>query len=248
MSKPSPLSTPHLILFDVLSAIFSVGPGLLSWTLFFVITKSLAASPFLIPFLLVSPLVVALTFIVLVWAMRVAAPKLKPGVTRIGLNKGTLAWYVNLALNRAVKVSGLRYLLNVSYVLKFLTYRALGSRIAFGVHTPMEFTLVDLPLIEIGAGTTLGESVHVSCHYFMGDRLLLKPVKVGANCFIGMNTTVGPGSRLEDGAWVGYNNLVSGEHLTSDTRIGDNEWIEGSPVRREKSHQAIQGFKKRSGQ
>lgn len=239
MSNKNNIKPYHFIFFDLLSGLLAVGPAILSWTAIILLAIHFSSSSGkLILILLVSPLLLCLTFISILATLRMLIPQLKPGVTHIGLNKGTIAWYCHLALNRSLKVSGFRYLLNVSYVLKYLVYRALGAKIGFGIHTPMEYTLVDLPLLEIGAGTSFGEDVHVFCHYFTGDRLLLKPVKIGKNCFLGTNCVIGPGSQIGDNAYVGFGNIVSGDNIADSEHIGDGEWKEGSPKRALKVQQS----------
>ena len=238
MNNKNSIRPYHFIFFDLLSGILAVGPAILSWAAVILLTMHFASSSImLIIILLASPLLLCLAFISILTIFRMLIPKLKPGVTHIGFNKGTIAWYCHLALNRSLKVSGFRYLLNVSYVLKYLVYRALGAKIGFGIHTPMEYTLVDLPLLEIGAGTSFGENVHVFCHYFTGDRLLLKSVKIGKNCFLGTNCIVGPGSQIGDNTYIGFGNIVSGDNIADREHIGDGEWKEGSPKRALKAKQ-----------
>ncbi|CAM2822418.1 acyltransferase [Legionella worsleiensis] len=232
MTDHRKLKILHYLFFDLLSAFFAVGPAVLTWSvIIFLVFYFSGSTTLLIIVLLLSPLLSGLTFISFLALFKFFIPKLKPGVTHIGFNKNTLSWYCHLALNRSIKVSGLRYLLNISYLLKFLLYRALGAKIGFGINTPMEFTFVDLPLLTIGSGTTFGENVHVSCHYFTGDRLLLKPVTIGTNCFLGANCIIGPGSKIGDKAYVGYGNIVSGDVIADNEYIGDLEWRNGSPTR-----------------
>ncbi|MEO8965595.1 MAG: hypothetical protein ABI370_13100 [Gammaproteobacteria bacterium] len=247
MNNQKPIKIHHFISFDFIAALLAIGPGVISWSLVILLAIHFSSSKgLLILILLVSPLLLSLTFISILAIFRMLIPKLKPGVTHIGFNKGTFAWYCHLALNRSLKVSGFRYLLNVSYVLKFLVYRALGAKIGFGIHTPMEYTLVDLTLLEIGAGTSFGENVHVFCHYFTGDRLLLKSVKIGKNCFLGTNCIVGPGSQIGNNAYVGFGNIVSGDSIADGEHIGDGEWKEGSPKRALKAKQTNLARKKAS--
>lgn len=239
MTKKKSIQTRHYIFFDLLSTLFSVGPAVCTWSIIILLIRTASSSTaLLITVLLASPLLACISFISILTLFRLLLPKLEPGVTHIGLNKKTIAWYSHLALNRSVKVSGLRYLLNVSYVLKFLLYRALGAKIGFGLNTPMEYTLADLPLLSIGSGTTFGEDVYVSCHYFTGDRLLLKPVTIGKNCFLGANSTVGAGSQIGDNAHIGFGNIVSGEKINESDYINDLEWRNGSPLREIKIQKA----------
>src|SRR5262245_30862879 len=111
--EKSKLTVGHYVFFDVLAAVFSVAPGALAWSAVVYGLVQLHGSMLFFPALLVAPLAVALVFICMLRLFRMMMPALKPGVTRIGLNKGTMAWYCHLALNRALKVSGMRYLLNV---------------------------------------------------------------------------------------------------------------------------------------
>ena len=223
--------TPPLAVLDIAAYALSVLPGAIAWSSAISGGVKAYESGYFLPYAPIAPLILSFVFIGITWIMRLALPRLHPGAYRIGFNGGTLAWYCHLALNRSLKVSGLRYLVNSLYLTKFLVHRALGAKIAWNVSTPMESTFVDLPLIEIGSGTFFGENAHIVCHFLRGDLLWLRRVKIGKNVFIGMNCTIGPGTQIGDDAWIGFGNILTGEHIEKSGRLEDGQWRHGSPKR-----------------
>lgn len=219
-------ATPPYAMFELFGYVLGVLPGALAWS----VTSALAfrvlrdGSPGGALLLAAcAPIVLAGTFIAAVRGLRACLPALRPGIFRLGKNAESLAWFAHLSLNRSVKVSGLRYLIHSSYFLKFLLFRALGAKIAYGVHTPMEMTLVDLPLITVGRGCSFGENVYIGCHIFQGDRVVLRPVVLGEDVFVGMNSVLGPGTEIAEGSWIGFGNILGNERLGPGTKILDQE-------------------------
>jgi len=223
----------HLLL-DLIGYGLSVLPGLLTWSIHVWIAIELGEQGSLIPFLIVSPLTLALVFISCIALLRLFLPELRQGVFQVGFNRGVLAWYSHLALNRAIKVSGLRYLINIFYFTKYLYFKACGASIRYGLNTPMEYVLVDLPLVTIGSNCSIGENVHISCHVFQGNRLLLKKVSLGDSVFVGMNCVIGPGTKVGSGSRIGFGNILMGDRLPQNSEILDGEWWKGSPRMKER--------------
>ncbi len=152
--------------------------------------------------LLSLPFVVVFTFIATVFGLRLGLPRLEPGAHSSGLNRGFLAWYCHISLGRSARAFGLQPLLQCAYLTRYLYWRALGAKVAFGVHSSFTVELSDAPLVQIGAGTTLADDVRVTAHRFIGSKLFLGPVSIGENCFIGARATVGPRTRIAPGTRV----------------------------------------------
>jgi hypothetical protein len=220
---------PALIATEIVNAIFTFVPAVLAWGTVVVLLRRHWDTEYFWLFLVLSPWIAVLSLTTAVALFRLVAPRLKPGIYPMGMNRGMFGWYCNLALNRAVRVSALWPLVNSSHVLKFLYFRAMGARIAFGINTSLDITFVDMPLISIGKGCTLSEGLAISCHTFVGDKLLLKPVTIGRNVFLGMDCLIGLGSRIEDEAWIGMSNLVANQKLTTGFVLDDFAWDKGKP-------------------
>jgi acetyltransferase-like isoleucine patch superfamily enzyme len=224
------LPTYAYLIIDVVSFFLSVGPGALAYGATFMYLRHFWNSPHFVVFAITGVFPLVATFLLAVFILRLIVPRLKKGVYPMAVNLGMFAWYCNLALSRAAAVSGLQFLLNSFYVTKFLHWRALGMKVAFGVNTSIGVSFVDLPLISIGQGCTISEGVHIACHTFVGDRLLIIPVEIGENVFVGMNCVIGPKTRLGDRAWIGMNNLIS-EGIAADAKLESFAWEHGNPAR-----------------
>ena len=224
-----------LIGLDLLGLPFAFGPGVAAWTAFFVALDHARAADVLLPFLVAAPLALMAVFLSALFLLRLLIPRPRPGRHPFALSRDVLGWYLHLALSRAPKVSGLRYPLVALATTRWLMLRALGGRIAFTTNLSLEFTLVDLPLLEIGPGTTLGEHAYVGAHLFRGDLLILEPVRIGAGVFVGGRSTIGPGTVIDDGAWIGFGNNLAMDHIPAGARLRDCQWWFGSPARARKS-------------
>jgi acetyltransferase-like isoleucine patch superfamily enzyme len=150
----------------------------------------------------------------------------------MGVNRGTLAWATNLALSRASEIAAVRPLLNAFFFSKYLHWRALGMKIDYGVNTSIGVSFVDLPMITIRKGSTVAEGVHIACHTFVGDRLVVFPVEIGENVFVGMNCTIGPKTKIGNGAWIGMHNVIGGDLIPEGTKIESYAWEHGNPKAR----------------
>jgi non-ribosomal peptide synthetase-like protein len=82
-------------------------------------------------------------------------------------------------------------------------FRLLGARIGRDVHLETD-SLAAFDLIEIGDGSTLDEKAGVFGAAVEGDALVIGPVRIGRDCFVGTDavlredTQLGDGARLED--------------------------------------------------
>ncbi len=222
------------LLLDLVGVPLTLGPGLMAW-------GSLAAALLLseeprarIAWLLVAPLWVPAVFLSCLAALRVVLPRLEAGVHPLVLSRPIVAWYAHLALNRAPDVACLRLPLNAFFLSRHLLWRALGARTAFGVSTSLSCVWTDWPLIEIGPGSLFGGNVTLSCHAVLGDTLVLAPIRIGSGVFVGMNCTLGPGTTLGDRSWVGFGNNMYGDELPAGSRVEAQEWLHGSPARRDR--------------
>ncbi|MCO5142968.1 MAG: hypothetical protein M9962_07760 [Oligoflexia bacterium] len=217
---------------DFLGIFLSLGPGIVAWSIALTYLHSIwtfSAAKFFL-YSLLAPFLLIFSFIFVLWALRLFIPKQKRGVYPMGINKGTLTWFCHLGLSRSSIIAGISPLLNAFYLTKYLHWRALGMKIAYGVNTSIGVSFVDLSMITIGKGSTVSEGVHIACHTFVGDRLFVSPVEIGENVFIGMNCILGPKTKIGAGAWVGMGNLIS-ENITEGSKLDNFKWEHGNPER-----------------
>ena len=119
------------------------------------------------------------------------------------------------------------------------------TRIHIGNGTSIQDDCILLGNVSIGQGTLLAPRVFISSgsHYFRGskayglspwlpikiqDRLIPQshnPVSIGRDCWIGINSTINPGSVMSTGCIVGANSVVTGQTL------GSYAIYAGSPVK-----------------
>ena len=93
----------------------------------------------------------------------------------------------------------------------------------------------DYRLISIGKNTTISMQVVVLTHDYsivkglqaMGlptNKRFLKPVSIGANCFIGARSFLLPGTEIGDNCIIGAGSIVRG-------KIPDNSIVAGNPAK-----------------
>lgn len=223
------LSYVNLIMTDVLSMIFGLGPGLLTWFSTILYVRRIWDSEYFMGLIWLAPLVLVFTFLITTFIFRMFVPKMKPGVYRLGFSRDFAAWYLTLCLGHGIRIFGLQPFFFTFYITKYLYWRAMGANIAYGVNSSLFLTLVDYPLITIKRGFSCGAYVHVACHTFVGDKLFLAPVTIEENVYLGMNTTVGPKSTIGEGSWIGFSNRIFQDRLPAGTKLDNFEWEYGNP-------------------
>lgn len=105
-----------------------------------------------------------------------------------------------------------------------LVYLALGARL--GANTYSAGVLLDPPLTTIGSNTIIGHDAVVFAHVIEGERLELRPVRIGDGVTIGATAVVMAGVTIGDGAIVSAGAVVS-----KDSVIGPGEVWGGMPAR-----------------
>ena len=223
------LKWPVILALDFVTFIFSLLPGLISWSLTITMITHFFSTPLFFVSLLFSPIVLLLSYLIIIFVFRLLIPKLKPGVFSAGFNKGMVTWSLHLSLRRSQELSGLKPIIFSFYLTKFLFWRALGAHIDYRVTTSLNISIVDLPLITIGKGSTISEGTHIAAHSFVGDKLFLAPVVLGENVFLGMNCVLGAKTNIGDGSWIGFQNIINGETLPPQTKLDNWERAMGKP-------------------
>ena len=109
-----------------------------------------------------------------------------------------------------------------------LIYLALGARL--GSNTYSAGTILDPPLVRIGANTIIGHEATLVGHVILGRHLYLASIKIGDNVTISGGTAVMPGVTIDDGATVLVRSVV-----IQGTHIGPGETWGGNPARLRRS-------------
>lgn len=222
----------QLVVLELLTMLMGLAPGLVAWVAFAQYLRRFWDSPWFPAWMLLAPGVLAATFLAMVWAIRALLPAVKPGTYEMGLSRPFLGWYMTLCLGHAVRIAGLQPFFFAFYTTKYLYWRAMGARIAFGVNSSIFATLADYPLLTVGKGCTLGAHVFLSGHTFVGNQVILERVVLGDNVFLGGYTVVGPGTTIGAGSWIGMSNRLLRDQVPENTRIDNFAWEHFNPAKR----------------
>lgn len=226
-----------LVVYDVLYAVAAVlfyGGALVAGREAAVALGALGLGRFGWPLALLGGVVTGLVALVVAIGVATAClPRLKPG--RYPLMRGGVfyGWLLRSLLRRLVMVPGLRAVLFSSNVLRFLTLRALGAKVAFSASFSSDVDLLDPALLTVGAGAVVGARSLVSGHYIEGGRLILGRVEIGESALIAAEVLIAPevsiGARakvltraaLSRGVIVGEGATVGGDAvLDGFVRVG----------------------------
>ncbi len=228
MSTSKRPSIVFLLLADMVGYFYSAVPAALAWFgagAFIYILSTNVWLMFLA--VIISPLVLSLLFILICFLFQRVLPKMKPGIYRPGVSKGAIVWHLNNSLAQGLEIASLKMLIFSNKTLKWLYFRAMGAKIAFGIFSSTLVTFREYPLITIGEGSSIGAYCHISCHNFQGEKILLAPIVIGKNVFIGMKTLIGPKTTIGDDVSIGGNNNLSFDTVAPNTIIKNFEYEYG---------------------
>jgi acetyltransferase-like isoleucine patch superfamily enzyme len=222
-----------LIVADFIGYIYSAIPSVISWTvplcLIYLVRDDLLL---LVSAILLTPLIAALLFIFICFLFQRSLPKMKPGIYRPGFSKGAIIWHLNNCLANGVEIGCFKTLIFSNKILKWLYFRAMGAKIAFGIFSSTLITLREYPLITIGEGSSISAYCHISCHNFQGDKILLAPITIGKNVFIGMKTLIGPKTIIGDDVFIGVENSLVFDKIESGKTVANFEFEYGNPTKK----------------
>jgi non-ribosomal peptide synthetase-like protein len=106
-------------------------------------------------------------------------------------------------------------------VFQQVALRALGARIGQRVHIHRGVSLLQggLDLLEIGDDVTLSQDAAVRLVDYDDGHLVVGPVVIGAGCTLDVRAGMGPGTRMEPGAYLGpLSSLPSGGRIPAGER------------------------------
>lgn len=225
----------RVLLVDLITMGFSLTPGLAAWAAFVSYLRwSWDRAGFLL-WALLAPAVLVGSFLGACWLIRLCIPRMKPGTYPMGMSRDFLAWYMALCLGHAVRIAGLQPFFFTFYLTKYLYWRAMGARIAYGVNSSLFVMLADYPLLRIGKGCTMGANVMVIGHMFLGDKVMLGTVDIGDNVLLGVGAFVGPWTTIGSKSWIGMNNRLLKDTLPEGSRLENFEWEHFNPARKQEA-------------
>lgn len=111
----------------------------------------------------------------------------------------SLKWFLHNGLTYLARYTFLEFV--TPSPLGILFYQMMGMKIGKGVQINTTW-ISDPSLIEIGEKSTIGGSAAIVAHYGQGGLLVISPVKIGANCTIGIKATIMGGVIIGDGAKI----------------------------------------------
>jgi carbonic anhydrase/acetyltransferase-like protein (isoleucine patch superfamily) len=175
----------------------------------------------------VVPAIVAavIALIAEVGVLTLLCPRLKPG--RYPLMKGAMfwSWLLRTMLRRLLMAPGVKWIIFVSNVLRFLALRAMGARVAFTSSMSSDVDVLDPALLEVGAGAIIGARCFTSGHYVDRGQLVLGTIRVGEGAMLAAAVNVGPG------VVVGRKAIVKPlAGLGPDVVIGDEAQVGGEAL------------------
>jgi len=154
-----------------------------------------------------------LSFPLAVMAIGLVIPKVRPG--RYCLRKReALPWIAAESLILALHRSPLRGYLEDFSIPRYLFYRLMGAKIDRTLFVGGEARILDPWALEAGRNVVIGAFAKVAGHVIQGDRLIIRPVRIGDGATVGGNASVFAGVKIGEGAVVGACSYVGvGTHI-----------------------------------
>lgn len=158
------------------------------------------------------PVLVLLTILLLlceIALLRLLLPRLKAGYHEAPLSKGFYLWTLHLSLNRLITLQPLQNIILYFAGLRWLAFRALGGRVAYASSISANVDFVDIPMIEIGAGSVVGAQTMLTGHFLNKKTLYLGQIKIGERVNIGGYCRISPGVEIGADSWIGAECILS---------------------------------------
>ncbi len=222
-------SLSKLAVVETLTMLFALGPAAVTWYSAIIFVRSIWDSSYFYAWLALFPFVVIFSFLTVTLVMRLLLPKIKPGVYTIGTSPQFLAWMLTLYLGHGVRIAGLQPLFAAFYGLKYLYWRAMGANIAYGINSSIFANFADYPMLNIGRGCTIGAFTFVCGHTFVGNKVIIGQVILEDNVYVGYDCTIGPKTKVGQGAWIGAGNRLLQDKVEPNTRLDNFQWQHFSP-------------------
>ncbi len=143
-----------------------------------------------------------LALILEVGVLTALCPRLRSGSWPFLKSRVFWGWLLRSMLRRVLLLPSLKWILFNSNVLRWLSLRAMGCRIAFTASMSSDVDVLDPSLTTIGAGAIIGMRCVLTGHYIVPGLLVLEPVAIGEKAVLAADVGVAPGVTVGEGALV----------------------------------------------
>lgn len=184
-----------------------------------------------------------LVIVVLMGLVRMASPKVTPGIYE-KFKPGpffALVWLTGL--NNVVYAMPFVRTVHFIALLRYLYYRGMGMRTYYENWISPDVTIADAFMVTLGRGVNIGGRSSISGHLALPDRMIILPITIGDRSVVGAHCKIGPGCEIGPDAMVGANSTLSinvkmgegstveaGSFVKTGTKIGPYEKWGGHPA------------------
>ena len=154
-------------------------------------------------------------------------PRLKQGLTPIGLNREYLAWGIQSVFQGVFTTSIFARQVHILFYLRWLYYRLMGMRLSLSTLIGTQATIRQAELIELGPKSIVGEGAFLVPHLSPdGKNHMHGRIRLGERAVIGGRASVAPGANMGDRSVLGAcSTLGMNAQVGDDVRIGPNVLI-----------------------
>jgi acetyltransferase-like isoleucine patch superfamily enzyme len=136
-------------------------------------------------------------------AIRLLLPRLMAGRYPFPSHPHAVVWLLHFSLQRLMYLPVWRHFLFAFSTLRWALLSALGAKAAFNMDTSSDVLILDLPLMDLGAGSMIGAGCTISGHVVEQGTLVLGAVRIGPGAQVGNNVLIGPGTTIGEHATIG---------------------------------------------
>lgn len=153
---------------------------------------------------------------------RICVPRMKPGRSKIGLEKQWLTWRLNWHFYSLVFLFLKKYVF-YNRTIRFLFLRLFRVNIKYSSYFAETVDLQDANnLLTIGENSGLGSEVIVATHLALSTSIIIfKEVTIGNNSHIQARACLAPGDTIGDNSIIGFDTALSlNVSVGNNTKIG----------------------------
>jgi acetyltransferase-like isoleucine patch superfamily enzyme len=168
------------------------------------------------------------TFVLVIGGLRcLVQPRLKEGITPIGLNREYVAWGIQSVFQGVFTTSIFARQIHILFYLRWLYYRLMGMRLSLSTLIGTQATIRQAELIELGPKSIVGEGAFLVPHLSPdGKNHMHGRICLGERSVIGGRASVAPGAHIGDRSVLGACSVLGmNAQVGDDVRIGPNVLI-----------------------
>jgi acetyltransferase-like isoleucine patch superfamily enzyme len=178
---------------------------------------------------------IAIGYLVFIHAFVLAAgglrflvqPRLKEGLTPIGLNREFVAWGIQSVFQGVFTTSIFARQIHILFYLRWLYYRLMGMKLSLSTLIGTQATIRQAELIELGPKSIVGEGSYLVPHLSPdGKNHMHGRIRLGERSVIGGRASVAPGATMGDRSVLGACSVLGmNAQVGDEVRIGPNVLI-----------------------